>query len=491
MPDRTLEIPMRSLLFVPLAALALLVACPTPDEPVPPPAARHDPLAALAPDPDALTDLSDDLEALLEFGDLDGACDRYWAGEATGRTARLLCGKEMFFYETFDGVGVPVGLATFMMETFPTEVGAGFAQHGMILDPYSELGLPLGYADGAPIEEVETINLTCASCHFAQLPDGRYAVGAANHEFDYGVHNVTLMLVAEAVIAGTDHLHPDAAALVAPLAAQVAADPDATQALVDVLSPLVGVTDMPEFGEEAQGQYLSWPPGVLDALITPVPIDDGAHTPTKMRSIWGIPGPAEEAAAGMTHAMLGAAGSVHSVASFLEGFVLFFGAQDLWTAERLGPLEEYIYTLRRPANPAPPTDSEAAAGLAVFHDAGCIDCHGGPRASGTELFTFEEIGTDPALRGLLDPEEDGTVCCGAEFVEGEGLTYALKSPRLAGLWQTGRFFHNGALVSLEQVLCLEGDRTITQPPFATSGHEYGCGLPENERRALIDYLLAR
>src|SRR5688500_13555559 len=81
------------------------------------------------PQPDqseGLTNLSADLDRLLEGGDLVGACSRYFAGEAEGRRARLLCGKEMFFYESFDTVGAPAPLIDHLVQSFPDEDGAGF-----------------------------------------------------------------------------------------------------------------------------------------------------------------------------------------------------------------------------------------------------------------------------------------------------------------------------------------------------------------------------
>ncbi len=152
------------------------------------------------PQPDeseGLTNLSADLDRLLEDGELPGACDRYEAGEASGRRARLLCGKEMFFYESFDTAGAPAPLLDHLMASFPDEIGAGFERYGMVRDPGSPGGLPLGLAPTVPLGDGGTVPayaFTCASCHFAELPDGRYAVGAPNHAYDYGRHVLAMAL---------------------------------------------------------------------------------------------------------------------------------------------------------------------------------------------------------------------------------------------------------------------------------------------------------
>src|SRR4051812_32774849 len=160
---------------------------PPPPTPAPPssgtPAPTDDPLAQ-PPPTSTLTDVSADLDAVLEHGALAGACDRYRAGDAT---ARLLCGKSMFFYESFGTGGVPTVLVQFLVDHFPDEIGPGFGKLGMIADPASSTHLPLGLAPTVRLGgTIDAVAFTCASCHFAQLPDGRYAVGAPNHGYEYG-----------------------------------------------------------------------------------------------------------------------------------------------------------------------------------------------------------------------------------------------------------------------------------------------------------------
>ena len=77
----------------------------------------------------------------------------------------------MFFYETFGASGVPKGLVDILLRSFEEQLGVGFSQLGLIADPYSSEHYPLGMA-----EDGSTVSFTCASCHFAQLDDGRYSV---------------------------------------------------------------------------------------------------------------------------------------------------------------------------------------------------------------------------------------------------------------------------------------------------------------------------
>jgi hypothetical protein len=106
------------------------------------------------------------------------------------------------------------------------------------------------------------------------------------------------------------------------------------------------------------------------------------------------------------------------------------------------------------------------------------------------LYDYADIGTDDQLKRWADPELDGTPCCGLTFENGDTLTHKLKSPRLAGLWAMTRFLHNGALDSLEQLLCLAPRPDTREPAYGAQGHTYGCDAPEADRRDLVDYLKA-
>ncbi|MEP6860952.1 MAG: hypothetical protein ABJE66_10050 [Deltaproteobacteria bacterium] len=98
---------------------------------------------------------------------------------------------------------------------------------------------------------------------------------------------------------------------------------------------------------------------------------------------------------------------------------------------------------------------------------------------------------DSAMQWWADgPDHDGAPAGGIQFGPGDSLTHALKSPRLAGLWAQRRFLHDGALDSLDQLLCLTPRPGITVPAFGDAGHTYGCDLSADDRHALIDYLLA-
>lgn len=479
--------------------LMLLAACALPGGPVGGPEAdldsavdaqRPDPFAAQPDASGGLTNTSASLEAVLEYGALEGACEA-WLAAPEDLQLELLCGKSMFFYEGFGAVGLPAPVFDFFGARLPEVYGEAYAAYGLIRDPYAEAPRPLGYAPGQDLSGVETLAPTCASCHFGQLPDGRYSVGAPNLDYDYGGHMLTLMLLPFGVAPGfnPDEHHPDAMAAIQPGLDALQADWWLSLELALELLPMLGAANSFEAVDvETEGHYASWAPGTMDFFIAPLPADDGVHTVSRILPLWGIPDAEEEAAAGMPHAMLGWTGNTTSIERFVDAFVLTGGGDpSLWPEERLRPLVTYIRSLRAPENPAASADT--AEGEALFFEAGCADCHGGPRGAGVEVYSFDEIGSDPAMELWADPTLSGDVCCGLEALGVEPVTHGVKAPRLVGLWTMDRFLHTGGVRGLDGLLCLDGPRPTDDTwAFSDAGHDYGCSLPERDRRALITYL---
>jgi hypothetical protein len=458
---------------------------------------RPDPFAAQPDDDEGLVNVSADLEAVLEYGTLDEACAA-WEADPDDRRKKLRCGKAMFFLEGFGTAGIPSPIVDFVGTNFEEEVGLAFSGLGMIPDPYSAEGRPIGFGEGAPLEGslgVGTLSLSCAACHFAQLPDGRYAVGAPNHAYDYGGHLLTMLLVPQAAnpLFDPDAHDPEAIARVQPLLDRLDADMWLQLTLLwDLLPMLTAMGSFEALDATVEGHYASWAPGTMDFLIAPVPLDDGVHTVTRTLPLWGLPSDDEVAAAGMPHAMLGWTGGTTSLAGFLRGFVTY-GGGDLseWPDSRLEPLAAYIESLRAPENPDAETDAaRLIRGEDLFFEADCAECHGAPRGGGDRVYSFEEVGTDDRLRAWGDPELDGELCCGLEQGGDAVATHGVKAPRLVGLWANRRLLHNGSVPSVEALLCLDGSRPTTnaEPGFGDGGHTFGCDLSEDQRRDLAAFL---
>ena len=290
-----------------LLLLALLTSCSTAPHGAASDAASTDAARStnpFAPQPDeseGLTNTSADLDTLLEHGALAGACDRYRAGQ-TDRKTLLTCGKWMFFYESFGTFGMPSALVKFTAQNFPDQLGLGFAKLGMVPDPSSADHLPLGLGPTTPYSgNIEALAFTCASCHFAQLPDGRYSVGAPNHRFEYG-SAILALTVAPLVGTGLSQASahdPAAIAKIQPVLDALAADSTLKNQFLLALLPLASVS-MPSMSTTVEHAYSTWPRGALDFMIAPLPVDDGIETVSKMIGLWGLPRPAEIASSGMS-----------------------------------------------------------------------------------------------------------------------------------------------------------------------------------------------
>lgn len=457
-----------------------------------------DPFAPQANTSEGLTDVSSDLMALLEGGTLRGACDAYWdavdAGEATARM-ELLCGKEMYFYEGFDTLGIPTVLLETMMGLFPELIGVGATAFKMVADPTSSEGYPLGFGPGKDFGEgIDTLAFTCASCHFSQLPDGRYAVGAPNHDYEYGAFNVVLGVLPLTITPLSPEVHPAATTILEPYLSAIDEDPSIATDLLEALIPLATAgANIPQYTLEIQEAYASWKPGTMDFVIPPLPLDDEVHTVSKIMPLWSIANQDDIATYRMESALLAHTGVATSVSNFLKGFVVLGdGDTERWTTERLAPLERYIFSLRAPDNPEPPTPALVTEGAELFVSQGCQGCHGGARGSSQKVYSFEEIGSDSAMMRWLDPDLDGQPCCDVDLLGRDSLTHGLRAPRLVGMWAQGRFMHNGSVDTLEALFCMDVDRpTITESPYSDRGHRFTCdGLSTGDKEALIAFLLA-
>jgi len=439
-----------------------------------------------------LTNTSADLELLLELGELDGACDA-WSGDPADRRAMLLCGKSMFFYEGFGGLGVPTALLDFLGSRFPDELGVGFTEYGLVPDPYSPTDRPLGFPEGARLAGQPTAAFGCAGCHFGQMPDGRYAVGYPNLQYEYGKLSLALFLAPMKANPFFDEASQNQAAIEAirPVLDALDDSPWLRAQLGATLLPLIpAMGEAPQLSPDVQAQYASWDPGVLDAVLVPAPVDDGVATPTRILDLWGIPSLAEADAHGMDSPLLGWNGDAPDLHNFLSVYVqVADGDTDHWTLNRFTPLVEYLATLQAPANPNPPSRAQRDEGQQVFADAGCAACHDGPRAQSTDVFDYDEIGTDDVYQRWGDPDLTGTPCCGLPGAPGT-MRHGLKAPRLTGLWAKDKLLHNGAVRGLEQLLCLADRPAITEPGFTAGGHEFGCELPAAQRESLLLYLLS-
>ena len=432
-----------------------------------------------------LTNTSYTLEEVLEYGALENACELY-AEFPYDEDLKLRCGKAMYFYEGFGGMGIPQPLLDFVSTKFTDEIGEGFEAYGMFLDPYSEEGRPIGYGPGAPLGSVETLAYSCASCHFGQLPDGRYSVGTGNYDYEAGKQFLALMLLPQSVMPGFNDDEHDASALeiIQPLRQKLWDSPLLFAQMGWDMLPLLWSSDMSaaEISIDVERAYASWRSGTMDVFIPPLPIDDEVHIVSKIPSLWDIPTREDQAEFNMPSAMLAWNGASPHLEHFVSGF-LALGDSATWTIEDVEPLVAYVESLSAPKHLLDLDEDKMKDGLDLFNQE-CLDCHKGFQGSGTEIFSFEEIGTDDRMMYILDPDLDGI----SGLAVDNDPTHGIKAPRLTGVWAKTRLLHNGSVDSLEDLFCMYGERTDDQMIFGNMGHTYGCDWSDREKEDVIEFL---
>ncbi len=441
-----------------------------------------------------------DLSRVVETAALEGACDRVFSGVDNSTDQRLRCGKWMFFHETFATIGPPSSILSFNLKHFSDTVfGAGFSNYGLIPFPGAPAdAMPIGLQAQQPPLKAHA-PFTCAACHFAQLPDGRYAVGAPNHAFRYGPFLMAFGAVFSLYNnADNPAVPPEVRELFRqPLAVKKMDQAFRSEFLITSLGLLGEVFsgNVPQQTDEQKAAFMTLQPGTMDFLTAPI-ADDSVWSVSTIMPLWNLPNAQERQAAGMPHEMLSWTAGGHTLMGFLSGFVAIGkGDTTTWTHEKLLPLEEYIRSLKAPAGPAQDV-AAVERGRLLFTEQSCVDCHSGPAGMGTRPYTFDEMGTDDAMRLVFNPTmvPGGEVCCGLAGEPGDyTVTGGVKSPRLAGVWARPRLLHNGSVAGLENLLCLNGNRPLLpQPPAASMGdhgHMMGCmTLTQAQKQDLVAYL---
>jgi hypothetical protein len=448
-------------------------------------------------EPSPLTDQSRNLEDILEHGTLSADdCASYFGGQQDRETT-LRCGKWMFFYGHNEVPGSPAELVDLLRENAPDTVGTSLEQFGLFADPYSDRNLPVGLSDGPDmVGGVSTYTLTCGSCHFGKTTDGRYVVGSPNHAFYFGRFTLAVSSLPGLAADTGQELAPEVESVLGPIRDEVFGNPfTALSVLAEAVAllPNLLVTQVTPPDDAAKLALAILPSGVMDPY-SPPSLDDGVKVPVRMSPLWGID-PEAMTKAGSTHgAMLGSNGGAPDLEhilrtfSFIAGQIRKLPLGEDYDPENVRPLITYIMSLTPPEPEKALDEAKVAAGKQLFHD-NCYRCHNGPGFAGTRVFTPEEIGTDPNIADLVDPEHDGSAIY--DVITPAEITGGLRARRLSAVWSLSRLFHNGSAHSLPDVFCLDGPRVDSGlgSGFSTAGHMFPCDLPSRDAKLnVIEFL---
>lgn len=169
---------------------------------------------------------------------------------------------------------------------------------------------------------------------------------------------------------------------------------------------------------------------------------------------------------------------------------------DRYSDEQLYALALYLYSLRPPDNPHQ-MDEHTRRGERIFLSEGCAGCHPAPAYTNNKLTPAIgfKIPEDHRRRYDILPVVIGTDPEAAmETRRGTGY---YKVPSLLGLWYRAPLGHSGWVSNLEEWFDSKrlndnyvptGFVPIRQGHVGVKGHEFGLGLPANDKADLIAFL---
>jgi len=164
--------------------------------------------------------------------------------------------------------------------------------------------------------------------------------------------------------------------------------------------------------------------------------------------------------------------------------------------ELLYALAQYLYALKPPANPHT-SDPRIPAGQQIFAREGCGSCHTAPLYTNNKLTLaegFTPAADDPRALDILRVSVGTDPGLALRTRKGTGF---YKVPSLKGVWYRGRYLHDGAVTSLEEMFNaarLNDDFVPTgfippgQKARAVKGHEFGLRLSPAEKGELLAFL---
>ncbi len=208
-----------------------------------------------------------------------------------------------------------------------------------------------------------------------------------------------------------------------------------------------------------------------------------------------------------THANRGLGDLMRYAATVLSAETAVFGSHQMllpttrratsrWSDEALYALALYIRSLTPPPNPNR-YDDRARAGEAIFEREDCGKCHTPPLYTNNKLTLAAGFRPPADLPASLDVVRKSVgTDTGLALQTRKGTGY-YKVPSLRGVWYRGRYLHDGAAATLEEMF--EPARLLDThvrggwgPPGektrAIKGHDFGLELTAEERGQLIAFL---
>jgi len=443
----------------------------------------------------ATKDVSLDLKDVLEPQNLSGACGRHFSRlQRNGKLAAsdqlkdtvlkdmLRCGKWLFFYADFASkMAIPENILKAIPEIFPKEAGPSFTRTGLIENPYDR-GFPIGFvrlktspwgllspATGA------ARGISCATCHFGKMPDGRFAAGMPNQDLDFGKVNALLVYSAwRADYKNQDQtIWPEELqSYYKTLDTQLKRSLSPSRTLFDVAKLVSWVHASDAFYNftgasrplfEEASTWLSGTPNQYYASSPLLPVPGRAYW-MSAPAAWDMknyPGDYEAHSA----RPLSSFSPSKSAEDFVAlAYIFQTGYAEYSQAKYVDPLVLYFRSLKTPKNLQSPNPVLVERGQKLF-TANCRSCHNGADGETLDVWPADQLGTpsvlvDPLLnyvppKKLSEDIYNLTVqTIGYKPLINDGV-YGRK---LKGIYARRQLMINGSVKDLDHAFCLTGMR---------------------------------
>jgi mono/diheme cytochrome c family protein len=163
--------------------------------------------------------------------------------------------------------------------------------------------------------------------------------------------------------------------------------------------------------------------------------------------------------------------------------------------EALYAMALYIDSLEPPANPNR-MDDRAAAGKKIFDREGCSGCHTPPYYTSGKLTLADGFTPSKELLREYDVLPVSVKTDPSLAMKTRKGTGFYKIPSLRGVWYRGRYLHDGAVTTLEEMFNPDRLKSDFVPSGfkgldktrAVRGHEFGLRISAPDRESLIAFL---
>ncbi|MGD2113800.1 MAG: cytochrome c [Acidobacteriota bacterium] len=423
-----------------------------------------------------------------------------------------------------EGLRVPFWIWLVLPRIFPEHLPGpgGYVSLGFAWEEGHEL--PIGLTKkviGQPL-----VGINCSLCHTATVREDKYAKPdiyptAPAHQFDTQGYFRFLFasasdprFTADNILAAIEPNYD--MGFIDQLLYRYILIPQTRKGLLEFRDEMAWMDDRPDWG---RGRIDPFNPAKFRYLE--IPVDDTIGNADNM-SVWNMRPRVENGYHYHWDGLLDGPIQEVVLSSALGDSV----TPDTLPLDNLKRVEEFILDAPVPPYPFEIDEELAATGEPIFQ-ANCADCHaiGGARTG--SVIPIDEIGTDPHRMDSWTQESvdaynsyaDDYPWSFTHFQKNEGYN----APLLDGVWLRAPFLHNGSVPTLTDMLEPPENRPavfwrgydvydqerigfvsqgedaerygwkvdVSVPGNSNSGHLFGTDLPQEEKRALIEYLKTR